>query len=246
MADMSGLDVVRATYDPIHDLGTAIFLSPDTFSRAAEWGWSNPISFYFAGRGSMLGEVDAAVVAAALGWFNPDVVDAMYREGTAVAGAAAAADRMYEAHALWGRDHLGELELARFVELAGQLVDGASSGGLPLFVAWRSHRRVDDVPGRAAQLLQVLREWRGANHLVATTGVGLSPLEAILTNEGEGQAKFFGWNEPFADVSTIKHLHDEAESMTDRLCAKEVESLLTPPERADFVDAVTRIRATLA
>ena len=27
----------------------------------------------------------------------------------------------------------------------------------------------------------------------ATTTVGLSPLEAILTNEGPGQAKFFGW-----------------------------------------------------
>jgi hypothetical protein len=193
----------------------------------------------------MLGEVDSAVVAAAMGWFNPDLVNAMYEEGTSVAGATTAADRMFEAHALWGRDHLSELELAGFVELAGRLVDGASGGGLPLFVAWRSHARVEDVPGRAAQLLQVLREWRGANHLVATTGVGLSPLEAILTNEGEGQASFFGWQEPFADVSNVRHLHDEAEATTDRLCAKEIEALLAPAEREDFVEAVTRIRSTL-
>ena len=43
--------------------------------------------------------------------------------------------------------------------------------------------------GRAAQLMQILREWRGGLHLVATTAAGLSPLEAILTNEGTGQAQ---------------------------------------------------------
>ena len=45
--------------------------------------------------------------------------------------------------------------------------------------------------------MQILREWRGGLHLVATTAAGLTPLEAILTNEGAGQAKFFGWAEPF-------------------------------------------------
>ena len=35
------------------------------------------------------------------------------------------------------------------------------------------------------QLIHILREWRGAIHLVATTAAGLSPLEAILTNEEE-------------------------------------------------------------
>ena len=51
--------------------------------------------------------------------------------------------------------------------------------------------------------MQILREWRGGIHLVATTAVGLSPLEAILTNEGPGQAKFFGWPEPFPDFGPI-------------------------------------------
>ena len=67
--------------------------------------------------------------------------------------------------------------------------------------------------------MQILREWRGGIHLVATTAVGLSPLEAILTNEGPGQAKFFGWPEPFPDFGPIKQRHDEAEDITDRLCA---------------------------
>jgi len=42
------LDAVRATSVPIHDIGTSVYLSPDIAGWAAEWGWSNPFSFYFA------------------------------------------------------------------------------------------------------------------------------------------------------------------------------------------------------
>jgi hypothetical protein len=72
------LAVVQATSEPIHDIGTTIYLSSDVFGWAAEWGWANPFSFYFAGRGGMLGDVGADVVCAAFGWFAPDAVKAMY------------------------------------------------------------------------------------------------------------------------------------------------------------------------
>jgi hypothetical protein len=85
-----------------------------------------------------------------------------------------------------------------------------------------------------------MREWRGANHLVATTAVGLSPLEAILTNEGEGQAQLFGWAAPFPDVTALKDLHAQAEEMTDRLCARQFETILSAGERADFAEGVAR------
>ena len=94
-----------STSVPIHDIGTAIYLSPDVMGWAAEWGWSNPFAFYFAGRGGMLGDVSHDVVTAALGWFEPNTVKAMYSEGAAVAGPAGAAARMAEAHCLWGDKH---------------------------------------------------------------------------------------------------------------------------------------------
>jgi len=245
VTELSAHEAVRATADPIHDVGSKFMLDPATFARAAEWGWSNPFAFYFSGRGGVLGDVDPAVVTAALGWFNPLVVSAMWTEGVAVHGAREAGRRYAEAAALWGREHLQGVDgLERFVELGEQLVAGADATGRPLFAAWRAEPGVDDPPGRALQLVHMLREWRGANHLVATTSVGLGPLEAILTNEGESQAKFFGWPEPFPDCSGIKDLHGEAEDLTDRLCAQAFKTTMTAAERGEFADAVAVIKTS--
>jgi hypothetical protein len=90
--------------------------------------------------------------------------------------------------------------------------------------------------------VQILREWRGGIHLVATTAVGLSPLEAILTNEGEGQAKFFGWSEPFPPYEEIKHKHDEAEEITDRRLAEAVAHSFNSDRYEAFRSGVAALR----
>jgi len=240
----AALEVVRATSVPIHDIGTAIYLSPDVSEWAAEWGWSNPFAFYFAGRGGMLGDVGPEVATSALGWFEPNAVKAMYGEGVAVASASEAAARMAEAHSKWGQKHYGDVEgLDDIVAAAEELVDGLEGSAIPLFVGWRDAVRCETAAGRAAQLMQILREWRGGLHLVATTAVGLSPLEAILTNEGPGQAKFFGWSEPFPDFADIKAKHDEAEEMTDRLCASRLAEALETAKYPTFESGVRTLRA---
>ena len=240
----AALGVVTATSVPIHDIGTAIYLSPDVFGWAADWGWSNPFAFYFAGRGGMLGDVGADVVTSAAGWFAPDAVAAMYTEGAGVAGATEAASRMAEAHSKWGQKHFADVDgIEDIAAVTEELVDGLEGSALPLFVGWRDAARCDSAAGRAAQLMQILREWRGGLHLVATTAVGLSPLEAILTNEGPGQAKFFGWSEPFADVSAIKAKHDEAEEITDRLCATSLAQALDAAKFPAFETGVRVLRA---
>ncbi len=234
---------VRATSEPIHDIGTAIYLSPDVFGWAAKWGWTNPLAFYFAGRAGMLGEVGADVVTSALGWFEPNAVKAMYEEGAAVAGARAAAAHMAEAHSMWGDKHYADVpDVDRIAALTEELVGGLEGSGIPLFVGWRDAERSRSAPGRAAQLMQILCEWRGGLHLVSTTAAGLSPLEAILTNEGPGQAKFFGWSEPFPDCAAIKAKHDEAEEMTDRLCASGLLRALGAERFADFERGVKALK----
>src|SRR3984957_19916089 len=184
----AALDVVKATSVPIHDIGTSAYLSPDIAGGGGGWGWSNPFAFYFAGRGGMLGDVGADVVTSALGWFEPNAVRAMYSEGVGVAGATSAATRMAEAHGKWGEKHFGDVDgIDDIVAVTEEMVDGLEGSALPLFVGWRDAPRSESSAGRAAQLMQILREWRGGIHLVATTAVGLSPLGALLTNEGPGQ-----------------------------------------------------------
>jgi len=239
----AALAVVKVTSVPIHDIGTAAYLSPDVATWAAEWGWANPFAFYFAGRGGMLGDVGADVVTSAFGWFAPSAVQAMYSEGIGVAGATGAAARMAEAHGKWGEKHYSGIEgLEEIVTVTEELVDGLEGSAIPLFVGWRDATRSALSSGRAAQLMQILREWRGGIHLVATTAVGLSPLEAILTNEGPGQAKFFGWSEPFPDFASIKERHDEAEEMTDRLCASALAEALGESRYTGFEAAVNALR----
>ena len=240
----AALAVVKTTYDPIHDIGTAIYLSPDVMGWAAEWGWSNPFSFYFAGRGGMLGDVGSDVVTSALGWFEPNAVKAMYTEGVGVAPAKEAAARMAEAHSKWGRKHYADVDdIDGIVAVTEEVVGGLEGSAIPLFVGWRDAAPCETAAGRAAQQMQILREWRGGLHLVATTAVGLSPLEAILTNEGPGQAKFFGWSEPFPDCTAIKAKHDEAEEMTNRLCATGLAQALEPSKLATFEAGVLALRA---
>ena len=181
------LAVIQATSTPIHDIGTAIYLSPDLFGWAAEWGWSNPFAFYFAGRGGMLGDVGPEVVSAAFGWFEPSRVATFFDEGAAMKGASTAALRMAEAHARWGRMHLGGVEgLGGIVEVTESLVDGLEGSGLPLFSGWRAAPRADDDAGRAAQLMQILREWRGGLHLVSTTAVRTDPAGRHPHQRGRG------------------------------------------------------------
>jgi hypothetical protein len=242
----AALAAVRATSVPVHDIGTAIYLSPDVMGWAAEWGWSNPFAFYFAGRGGMLGDVGADVVTSAFGWFEPNAVRAMYTEGVGVATPSEAAARMAEAHSKWGRKHYADVEgLDGIVAVTEELVGGLEGSAIPVFVGWRDAERCDSAAGRAAQLMQILREWRGGLHLVSTTAAGLSPLEAILTNEGEGQAKFFGWPEPFPDITAIKAKHDEAEAMTDRLCASTLAQALDAAKFASFEAGVQALRAAM-
>jgi hypothetical protein len=242
----AALAVIQSTSGPIHDIGTAIYLSPDVFGWAAEWGWSNPFAFYFAGRGGMLGDVSAEVVCSAFGWFEPSAVKQFYEEGVAVAGATTAAARMAEAHARWGRKHLVDVKgIDEIATVTEALVDGLEGSGLPLFVGWRAAARADDAAGRVAQLMQILREWRGGLHLVATTAAGLSPIEAILTNEGEGQAKFFGWAEPFPDCSGITSKHDEAEATTDHLSVGSFTRALDHDRFGEFEAGVAAVHAAL-
>ncbi len=151
---------------------------------------------------------------------------------------------MAEAHAKWGDLYYAGVDgLEEKVAVCEELVGGLEGSAIPIFVGFRDADPSESPGGRAAQLMQIFREWRGGLHLVATTAVGLSPLEAILTNEGSGQAKFLGWQEPFPEVEVLKTKHDDAEDITDRLCTAGLVAALETDRFAEFEAAVSAFRA---
>jgi hypothetical protein len=246
MPELTGEQTVRTVDRVLHDVGTVWMIHPETQARAVEYGYAKPRAFYFAGRGGVLGDVDAEVVIAAFGWWDPGLVRLMWERGLAVAGAREGARRYAQACAAWAEDHLaGFPHTDRLSSLAEQVVDAVEGSGLPLFAGWRAEPRVDSGPGRLLQLVHVLREWRGAVHLVATTAVGLGPLEAILTNEGEEQARFLGWRDELPNCDHLKDRHVRAQEITDQLLATGYEHALTPTERAEFADLVTQLGANV-
>ncbi|MGH3803618.1 MAG: SCO6745 family protein [Pseudonocardiaceae bacterium] len=226
----------------VHDVGTSWMISPATAARGTELGYRDRMPFYFAGRGGVLGNVHADVVSAAMGWWEPGLVRANWEEGMAVADARGAARQYGRACAAWGEEHFANIDTDRFVELAERVVATAEGSGVPLFAGWRAEPLVEAGPGRALQLIHLLREWRGGVHLAATTAVGLSPLDAILSNEGPRQAKLFGWGREFkGDYSHLRPHHLRAEEMTNQVTLAGYERAFPPAERDEFADLVTGI-----
>ncbi len=246
MAELSSKETVLAVSRTVHNVGTTWMIDDEVGRHGKRQGYGEGLQFYFAGRGGVLGDVDASVVTAAMGFWEPGLVRAMWEEGVAVAGPREGARQYAQVCADWGEKHLAGFDgCERLAELAERLVGAADVAALPLFAGWRSMPRPAPGPGRLIHLVHLLREMRGGMHLLAVTAGGLSPLEAMLTSDGEGQARFFGWGADFPDVSRLIDRRRNAEDSTDRLAIAVFERAFSPSERAEFADLVAKLGNTV-
>lgn len=238
------VDAIRALAAPVGDLGGRWMLHPEVLGPCKDAGYPNGYAYYVAGRGGVLGDVDADVVASAFGFFAPSLVRSMWERGVAVEGARAAAVRYGAACAEFGRRRLSGFSGAhRLAELAGRLADGVDPGALALFAGWRAEPRPADPEGRAMLMLHVLRELRGSVHLVAVVASGLTPLEAVLATNGAAGAERFGWTGPFPEVAASAK--EGAEAATDAIMARLAASALSETELDELVALVERARLHL-
>jgi hypothetical protein len=147
----------------------------------------------------------------------------------------------------WGREHLERFYgLDRLVDLADRVVASAEAAGAPLFAAWRAMPVPDDsTAARAAVLLHLLREHRGAAHLMAVRASGLTPLEAILAGpDGEAGATAFGWQPPYPQYEPLVRKRAWAEALTDRI-AGEAFRILDVGQRIELVQLLDGALASL-
>jgi hypothetical protein len=211
-------------------VGGAFMLDPATTGRGEEFGLDFG-EFYGFGRGSVLGDVDADVVASAFVFFNPTVVRMIWEAARTKREPADAVVAYAEACDAWGRDHIGSAEgLDELAPLLERVVAAASPIGAPLFAGWRAVPLADDPPARVMRLLHVLRELRGGLHGVAVLAAGLSPRDAMVASGSEMIATF-GWAEPYPDRESLRAAYADALATTTRLVAPAFEAL-SDDERA--------------
>ena len=116
----------------------------------------------------------------------------------------------------------------------------------PHFVDKNGQPLADDAPARAFQLVAVLRELRGCQHLVAVLAQGLTAEKAHLIKR-PNDYKTFGYDEAAAPEVTEadRAAMVAAEALTDRLAVPAF-SVLDQAGAAAFAAGVANIGAALA
>ena len=230
-----GPSYARAVAPLIGSLGGGFMISRQAKAFAVDHGLRGREA-YVLGRGAVLGDVDADVVISAFGFWPADVIRPAWDGGRATLPVHEALPKYAEVSRDWGRFRFeGYADAGRLAELLRVVADGADVNAIALFAGWRAVELPADDEGRLSQLLHVMREHRGGLHLVAVVASGLTPHQAVLTGPGgPDNARFFGYEEPFEEVSHLIEVRAATEDLTDRLVAP-VYDVLGHDERADLL-----------
>ena len=230
-----------AAKGPIGDLGGNWMMGEPEERATADAGMVD-WQLYFLGRHGVLGDVDTDVILAAAFFFPADHLRREWGIARALMTPAEGLSRYLAVCHQWGRDRLASFaEVDRLSELGQKVVDASDVIGLPLFAGWRAVPLPEVGPSsgaeRCAQVMQVLREHRGACHGVAIAALQLDPLMAILANQGgEQNAIEYGWEPPFPQVTDAdRALRERVEVLTDDLVAVAYDGL-SASEQAELVD----------
>ncbi len=245
-------DVVARTAGPVLEFSRGWMLSPETAARAEQLGLPPGRGFWLVGRCGVLGDVDADVIAAAIGVMHPDFVRSLWEARPRDLPAIALSEAYAGCAMAWGRNALAAMDesrLARLVELCGVVAAAALPATGAIFAGWRNLAVPENDPAAATALVvNVLRELRGGAHLIALQAVGLRPIDALLTAEpprgGPEWAEGLGWSGPYDDPSPLLPTRARAEALTSKLC-EHAYAGLRPEDRGEFIDLVTEARTTI-
>lgn len=241
---MQPTEIMRAT-QPIYLIGASFYFVPETVERGKEAGLDG-FRFYFLGRAGVLGDVEAGVVQAAFGYFEPGLLSKMWNSASRRVAPREAARMYIECAHEFGRAKFGDLHgLAEFAGAAGRVIGAVEGTAMPLFAGVRAEAVPEDAPAAAMHQAMVLREMRGSAHLVALAAVGLpTPVAHAIKRPDEVQ--LFGYTDETAAVVTDadRAKWDEAEALTDAILAPAY-AALSADEAAALVNGTAAMAAAL-
>ncbi|MFA7323295.1 MAG: hypothetical protein WC005_02950 [Candidatus Nanopelagicales bacterium] len=224
-------------------LGGAFYFTPETLGRGRELGL-NGLQWYYIGRGGVLGDAEWPVIASAFGYFSLRMVNKFWNSARAVLAPREGGRLYLECCRDFGRKHYADVEgLSTFCSAAERVIAAVDIEGLALFAGLSSEPLPDDLPGRAQQLLAVLREHRGSVHLLAIVGVGLTAHLADAVRSADNH-KLHGYEPEEMPVPTDadRALMVKADELTDQLVAKPY-AVLTDVERDAFLKTLQDLDA---
>ena len=241
-------DLMARACPSLGHLGSAFYFTPETVGVGKGVGLDG-FRFYFLGRGGVLGDVEPAVVTSTFGYFKPSLVEKMWtsaRERYAARDASRLYVRCCQDH---GRARLASADgLEGFCDAGEKVIAKAMEdpAGLTLFAGWAAEPLAEDLPGRAMQLVAVLRELRGSAHLVAVKASGL-PTPVAHAIKRPKEVAVFGWAEGEVPEPTDddRNALESAEALTDRLLAPAFVAL-DDTEAAAFLAGLEAIESALA
>lgn len=243
---MQPRDIMRAT-EPIGSIGAAFYFDPATVAVGKEHGLGG-FRFYVIGRGGVLGDVEAAVVRSAFGYFHTDLVDKLWASSCEIVAPRDAA-RLYidQAHT-FARSHFADIDgivLDRFSDAATKVIAQPEGASLPLFVALRAEPVPTDAPARAMHQAMVLRELRGSVHLLALAAQGLDSSIAHAIRR-PNDLETFGWSDaPPTITEADRASWQRAEDLTDTLL-EPAYATLTDAETTALIDGTAALAQALS
>jgi hypothetical protein len=226
---------------PIGRIGMYYYFAPQTARRAETLG-TDVVSFYFAGRGGVLGEVEPSVVDEVFYFFKTGITAASYAHGVAQIGLdgavrehLAAADEF--AHATFGAiDHDALDGFATAVEHLAALVP---AGRAPLADGYRAQAWPTDSAARAFRAAIYLRELRGGVHTDIVKAAGLTPAVSCFLDHDGAYFALHGYSD--ADIPEVTDEHRAARLSVEADTTLAMDELLG---QLDEVDQAALRRAT--
>jgi hypothetical protein len=142
-------------------------------------------SAYFTSRGSVMGQVQPTVIAAAFAVFSPAVVVPGVEAGWALTDAhtiraARCRGAVAQLRRVLGPEPSG---VRRVGELAERALEPLRLEGRPLFAGQRALPLPDEPLERVWRILDAVREYRGDSHTLTWVGAGLDPVEIGMLSD---------------------------------------------------------------
>lgn len=220
---MDALATATATAGAVSSVGSHFMLDGETYKKGAELGFSG-LDFYATGRGGVLGDVDADVIAAAFAFFEPAYVRSQWDQGRGVMTPTEAAAAWAACCATWAEAHVSDdVDLGRLGALLDPVVATARPACAPVFSGWRALPVPTAPKAHVVHQMNALRELRHGLHSAAVVAAGMSPHQALSISSPH-MAPIFGWAE-LADVEGLKPTRDAVEDATNVAIAHAFEGL---------------------